>query len=282
MTLESVPAPKPALIPTTVPLPPQTLRPEEVEALVTEAAARHAEAEEALAAAQDLFDQAERAREYALSEEQKRQEREEQFRIEKMRTLFAAVEDDAQRMRRLFKQACAAEDIDFADVLGYFTYWSRYRATSARLRDAIIRYDSSRDADSFRQWLFRIEAWNNLIRSVTSWRKGGVLGGEADDLQGLAEVNARINQESQSAPRALNRDAHDQSTPFVEDLGIRDPSRASWDLLSGPQRALEFSVEFSAAIAESADDWARRATDHVTETARAEFKAAAIARTDAE
>jgi hypothetical protein len=274
------PAPKSALIPTTLPLPPQNIHPDELKVILAEAAARHAEAEEALAAAQDHFDAANRAHEYALSEEQKRLEREEQATIEKMRALYPAIIDDADRFRRRFLEQCNEENIFVAlpSIFESFAYWSRYRALALRLKQRILLYDSTRSRDAWELWLRRIYGWGELIRSVTSEHiGGGALVGE-DDADGLAAVNLQINEESKSAPHPLHRDAADKSTPHIEDLGLRDPALASIDMvLIGQDDPLEFSAEFSNALQGAAISWAARTTDLIAERAREEFTAAAEA-----
>lgn len=260
MTTDNLPAPKPALTPTALPLSPQELSPAEVQAQLEAAKRARDEAAAALAAAQDHFDAAERQREYALSEEQKRKALEDEAHINDLRRILPVTEDDADRFRRRFYEACAEEPIDMARVLESFMYWSRYREVASQMRQEILRHDSQQSRDDYERWVRRIEGWNELIRSVTSWLKGGVLAGEDDDLEGLAEVNKRIVEESQDAPRPLVRDAADRSTPFIEDLGLRDPQMASIDqVLTPPPSALEFSEAFSEAVAEAARDWSRNA-----------------------
>lgn len=265
-------------IPTSLPLSPQDIHPGELAVILAEAAERHAEAAAALAAAQDHFDAAERLREYALTEEQKRREREEEARIGKLRDLFPVVLDDVDRYRRGFYAACAEEVIDFASVAEWFAAWAKNRALAGRMQQTILLHDSQRSREDYETWMRRIAGWNELIRSVTSFHKGGVLNGYDDDLDALAAVNVRINQESAAAPRPLRREAHDQSTPFIEDLGLRDPAAAGTDMMihgATFATALEFNTEFSRAIAEAASSWARRAVDYVSDVARREFADAA-------
>ena len=264
--------PKPAFLPTAAPLPAQDIDPPELAVILAEAEARRAEAEAALAAAQDHFDAAERQHAYALTEEQKRREREEEFRIDWMRKLYSAVSDDVARFQRLFDQSCAEETISMDRVVKNFAMWGRYRAVEARMRTEILRYDGSRSSETYELWIRRIAGWNELIRSVTSWRKGGVLAGEDDNLEGLAAVNARINEESNDAPRPLHRDASDLSTPFIEDLGLRSPANSSIDaMFSQGQHALDFAAEFSRAIAAGTNEYARSVVDGMADRARSEF-----------
>lgn len=264
MTIDNLPAPKRALIPTALPLAPQDIHPDELKVILGEAAERHAEAEAALAAAQDHFDAAERQREYALSEEQKRLALEEEAHVNDLRRVLPQTEDDADHQRRLFREACAEEPMDLSRVLESFLYWGRYRETATRMRQAILLHDSQQSREDFELWIRRVAGWGELIRSVTSWRKGGVLPGEDDDLDGLAAVNVRINQESQEAPRPLNRDAADLSTPYVEDLGLRDPQIAAIDtVFVQPTHALNFGEVFSEAVDSAAKDWARDALSSI-------------------
>lgn len=252
--------PKPAIVPTSSPLAPQVQTPEQVKSALADAAARHAETAAALAAAQNAFDEADRRRQYALSEEEKRRALEQEARVNELRRVLPQTEDDATRFQRLFREACAEEPIDMSRVLEAFTYWGRYREVAARMRSEVLRHDSQQSRDDYELWMRRISGWSDVIRSVTSWRKGGTLAGEDDDLEGLAKVNARINEESQSAPRPLNREAADLSTPFIEDMGLRDPLVASIDgVIAQPVLALEFGTEFSAAVAAAASSWARNA-----------------------
>lgn len=257
---DSLPAPRPALVPTALPLPPQELSPAEVQAQLEAAKRAHAEAQAALTAAQDHFDAAERQREYALTQEQKREALELEAHINDLRRVLPYSEDDAERFRNRFREAVAEDPIDMARVLEAFTYWARNREVASRMRKQILLHDSQQDRDDYELWFRRTAGWAELIRTVTSWRKGGVLPGEDDDMAGLAAVNERINEESKDAPRPLNRDAADQSTPFVEDLGLRDPNLAGIDqVFSMVPQALDFGAEFSAAVDEAAKDWARDA-----------------------
>lgn len=257
------------LIPTSLPLSPQNIHPDELKVILAEAEARHAEAVAALAAAQDHFDAAERQRAYAITEEQKRQEREERFRIDKLRDLVPALDDDAALFARRFRAEFDQEQIDFDEVLFVFTAWSRYRTLAHAARDAVVRYDSQQDSDDYNLWLRRVAGWGELIRAVTSHRKGGALLGDADDVDGLAEVNARIEEESNAAPRPVTRDADDVFPPLIEDLGIRNPAIAAF--YQQPLIALDFSHEISKAMQEASGSWARRALSHAADRARADF-----------
>lgn len=266
-------APAPTLLPTALRLPPQDIHPDELKVILAEAAERHAEAAEALAAAQDSFDAAERQREYAITEEQKLLEREDQARIEMLRKLFPTLVDDVARFKDRFYAVCAEEATNSQVIVEAFVVWARYHATVGLMRQTILRYDSERSREAWASWVHRISGWNELIRSVTSWRKGGVLQSEDDDLDGLAAVNARIVQESQAAPRPLHRDATDLSTPYVEALGLRDPAIAGIDLaFTAGDTPLEFGTEMSRAIIQGASSWASWAVSDMSDRARAEFR----------
>ncbi|UIN31890.1 hypothetical protein [Microbacterium binotii] len=266
------------LIPTSLPLPPQDIHPDELAVILAEAAERHEEATAALAAAQDHFDAAERQREYALTEEQKRVAREAHFRIDRMRGLVAQLEDDAERFARKFREACAAEAPDSNQIMELFMVWSRYRTAAHTWREIVVRYDTQQSRDDYIAWERRIAGWAELIRSVTSIWNGGVLSGQQDDVDGLAAVNLRIAEESKLAPRPVVREATDTSVPFVEDLGIRDPARAG--MYIAPLQALEFNLEFSKAVHDASIAWVRESVDAVTERAREEFKASTTEPTD--
>jgi len=264
MTIDNPPAPpKPALAPTALPLPPQEQTPSEVQAALAEAAARHAETAAALAAAQEAFDEADRQRAFALSEEEKRRALEEQAHIDDLRRVLPQTEDDADRYRRLFREACVSENerpIDMGQVLDAFVQWGRAREIAHRMRQAILAHDAQQSRDDYESWVRRVHGWNELLRSVQPWHQGGTLGGAEADLDGLAKINARIVEESQDAPRPLHRDATDVTTPFIEDLGLRDPHAAAADqVFNAPLHALEFGDEFSAAVADAAKDFARTA-----------------------
>lgn len=264
MTINNPPAPpKPALVRTALPLPPQEQSPAEVQAALDEAAARHAETAAALAAAQQAFDEADRQREFALSEEEKRRALEEQAHIDDLRRVLPQTEDDADRHRRLFREACASENeepIDMTRVLDAFVQWGRFRETAHRMRQQILAHDAQQSRDDYESWVRRVHGWNELLRSVQPWHQGGTLGGADTDLDGLAKVNARIAEESQEAPRQLHRDATDVTTPFIEDLGLRDPHVAAADqVFAAPLHALDFGDEFSAAVDEDSKDWSRTA-----------------------
>ncbi|WP_372968535.1 hypothetical protein [Microbacterium sp.] len=126
------------------------------------------------------------------------------------------------------------------------------------MRQQILLHDSQASREDYELWVRRVAGWNELIRSVTSWRKGGVLPGEDDDPDGLAKVNARIVEESQAAPRPLTRDATDLSTPWIENLGLRDPQMAGIDQVFAVQdHALDFGDAFSEAVDSAAKDHAR-------------------------
>lgn len=257
---DSLPAPRPALVPTALPLPPQEQSPAEVQAQLDAAKRAHEEAAAALAAAQDHFDAAERQREYALSEEQKRRAIEAEAHINDLRRILPFSEDDADRFRRRFREAVAEEPMELSRVFEAFTYWARHREVASRMRQQILLHDSQQSRDDYELWMRRVFGWTELLRTVTSWRKGGVLPGEDDDLEGLAKVNERIVEESQDAPRPLVRDATDLSTPFIEDLGLRDPQSAAIDgVFTQPLLALDFGAEFSVAVDDAAKDWARDA-----------------------
>lgn len=257
------------LIPTSLPLSPQNIHPDELKVILAEAEARHAEAVAALEAAQDHFDAAERQRAYALTEEQKRLEREDRFRIDKLRGMVPVLDDDAARFARRFRAEFDQEQIDFTNVLFLFTAWSRYRTLAHAARTAVIRYDSQQDTDDYNAWMRRIAGWGQLIRAVTSHRNGGALLGDADDAEGLAEVNARIEEESKEAPRPVTRDADDTLPPMIEDLGIRNPALAGF--YHQPLIALELNLEISKAMQEASEAWASRAISHIADRARAEF-----------
>jgi hypothetical protein len=264
------------LIPTALPLPLQDIHPDELKVILAEAAARHKEAEAALQAAQDHFDAADRQRQYALSEEQKRQQREEQSRINRLRELVPHLQDDAERFARQFREACAEETVQSDRVLGWFVMWSRTRMLAHKAREVVVRYDAEQSREDYISWERRVWGWGQLIRSVTSYRKGGALLGDADDVDGLAAVNLRIAEESKDAPRALTRDPSDETTPFVEDLGVRDPARTGlYNIGNGDFRALEFNDEFSKAVYEASTSWARQAIDSISADAREKFNATA-------
>jgi hypothetical protein len=257
MTRTSNPAP--AFVPTTTPLPPQSVDPGELAVILAEAAARHAEAEAALAAAQDHFDAANLQREYALSEEQKRRDLEEEARVGALRAEYPSHNDAVAEARRQFLAAFDEEEIDFERVFRLYVEWQRSGFLAARVKQQILAYDAGQSSDVYESWMRRISGWTELIRSVLSWEHGGVPSNTEDDLDGLAAVNLRINQESQSAPRPLNRDARDQSTPFIEDLGLRDPASASADQIFGHQfEGVFFDKAFSEGVAQAAATRAQR------------------------
>lgn len=267
MTIDNPPAPpKPALVPTALPLPPQEQSPAEVRAQLEAARLAHEEATAALAAAEDHFAAAERQRDYALSAEQKRKALEEQAIIAEMRRILPFSEDDADRFRQRFREAVAEEPMEFPRVLEFFRYWARHREVASRMRQQILLHDAQQSRDDYELWLRRVSGWNELIRTVTTTAKGGVLLGAEDDLDGLKEINSRIVEESADAPRPLVREAADFSTVFVEDLGLRDPNMASIDqVITQPPHALEFGVEFSAAVDDAAKDWSRAALTAIRE-----------------
>lgn len=250
---------KPAFVPTTAPLPPQAIDPGELAVILAETAARHAEAEAALAAAQDHFDAANQEREYALTEDQKRRDREEEARINTLRTEYPIYTDKVAEARRLFYAAFEEDEVDTARVMQLYVEWQRNGFLASHVKQEILRYDALQSNEAYETWIRRIAGWVELIRSVMSWQHGGVPSNTEDDFDGLAAVNLRINQESQAAPRPLNRDPQDQSTPFIEDLGLRSPKNAGFDQIFGAEfQGIFFDAAFSEAVAQAAATRARR------------------------